>query len=38
MTEGAIAWSLYETIVTTVEVSSPTVGANVGQLFSNAMN
>jgi hypothetical protein len=36
--EGASAWSLYETIVTIVEVSSPEVGANVGHLFSNAMN
>jgi hypothetical protein len=38
VTEGATAWSLYETIVTTVEVSSPEVGANVGHLFSNAMS
>jgi hypothetical protein len=38
MTEGATAWLLYEAIVTTVEVSSPEVGANVGHLFSNAMN
>jgi hypothetical protein len=29
---------LYEAIVTTVEVSSPEVGANVGHLFSNAMS
>jgi hypothetical protein len=29
---------LYEAIVTIVEVSSPEVGANVGHLFSNAMN
>jgi hypothetical protein len=29
---------LYEAIVTTVEVSSPEVGANVGHLFSKAMN
>jgi hypothetical protein len=28
--EGAIAWLLYEAIITTVEVSSPEVGANVG--------
>jgi hypothetical protein len=28
--EGATAWLLYEAIVTTVEVSSPEVGANVG--------
>jgi hypothetical protein len=38
VTEGAIAWLLYEAIVTTVEVSSPEVGANVGHLFSKAMN
>ena len=30
MAEGAIAWLLCEAIVTIVEVSSPTVGANVG--------
>jgi hypothetical protein len=36
--EGAIAWLLYEAIVTTVEVSSPEVGANVGHLFSKAIN
>jgi hypothetical protein len=30
MTEGAIAWLLYEAIVTTVEVSSSEVGTNVG--------
>jgi hypothetical protein len=29
---------LYEAIVTTVEVSSPQVGANVGHLFSKASN
>jgi hypothetical protein len=29
---------LYEAIVTTVEVSSPEVGTNVGHLFSDAMN
>ena len=34
--EDASAWSLYEAIVTTVDVSSPEVGANVGNLFSNA--
>jgi hypothetical protein len=28
--EGATAWLLCEVIVTTVEVSSPEVGANVG--------
>jgi hypothetical protein len=36
--EGATAWLLNEAIVSTVEVSSPEVGANVGNLFSNAMN
>jgi hypothetical protein len=30
MAEGATAWLLCEAIVTTVEVSSPEVGANVG--------
>jgi hypothetical protein len=30
VTEGATTWLLYEAIVTTVEVSSPEVGANVG--------
>jgi hypothetical protein len=29
---------LNEAIVSTVELSSPEVGANVGDLFSNAMN
>jgi hypothetical protein len=38
VTEGATAWLLYEAIVTTVEVSSPEVGANVGHLFSKATN
>jgi hypothetical protein len=38
VTEGATAWLLYEAIVTTVEVSSAEVGANVGHLFSNAIN
>jgi hypothetical protein len=38
VTEGATAWSLYEAIVTAVEVSSPEVGANVGHLFSNAIS
>jgi hypothetical protein len=38
VTEGAIAWLLNEAIVSTVELSSPEVGANVGDLFSNAMN
>jgi hypothetical protein len=38
MIEVAEAWLLNEAIVSTVEVSSPEVGANVGHLFSNAMN
>jgi hypothetical protein len=38
VTKGATAWLLYEAIVTTVEVSSPEVGANVGHLFSKALN
>jgi hypothetical protein len=38
VTEGATTWLLYEAIVTTVEVSSPEVVANVGHLFSNVMN
>jgi hypothetical protein len=38
VTEGATTWLLNETIVSTVEVSSPEVGANVGDLFSNAMS
>jgi hypothetical protein len=38
VTEGATTWLLCEAIVTTVEVSSPEVGANVGHLFSNAIN
>jgi hypothetical protein len=38
VTEGATAWLLYEAIVTTMEVSSPEVGTNVGHLFSKAMN
>jgi hypothetical protein len=37
VTEDATAWLLYEAIVTTVEVSSPEVGANVGHLFSKAI-
>jgi hypothetical protein len=36
--EAATAWLLYEAIVTTVEVSSPEVGANVGHLFSKAID
>jgi hypothetical protein len=38
VTEGATAWLLNEAIVSTVEVSSPEVGTNVGDLFSNAMS
>jgi hypothetical protein len=38
VTDGATAWLLNEAIVSTVEVSSPKVGANVGDLFSNAMS
>jgi hypothetical protein len=38
VTEGAMAWLLNEAIVTTVEVSSPEVSANVGHLFSKAIN
>jgi hypothetical protein len=38
VTEGATTWLLYEAIVTTVEVSSPEVGANVGHFFSNDIN
>jgi hypothetical protein len=38
MIEGATACLLNEAIVSTVEVSSPEVGANVGDLFSNAMS
>jgi hypothetical protein len=37
-TEGATAWLLNEAIVSTVEVSSPEVGANVGDLFLNAIS
>jgi hypothetical protein len=36
--EGATTWLLCEAIVAVVEVSSPEVGANVGLLFSNAIN
>jgi hypothetical protein len=36
--EDATAWLLCEAIVTVVEVSSPEVGANVGHLFSNAID
>jgi hypothetical protein len=38
VTEGATTWLLNEAIVSTVEVSSPEVSGNVGDLFSNAMN
>jgi hypothetical protein len=38
MVKGATAWLLNEAIVSTVEVSSPEVGTNVGDLFSNAMS
>jgi hypothetical protein len=36
--ECASSWLLNEAISSKVEVSSPEVGANVGDLFSNAMN
>ena len=36
--EGATVWFPCEAIVTFVEVSSPTVGANVGHLFSYAVD
>jgi hypothetical protein len=36
--EGATAWLLNEAISSKVEVSSPKVGTNVGDLSSNAMN
>jgi hypothetical protein len=36
--KDAIAWLLCEAIVAVVEVSSPVVGANVGHLFSNAID
>jgi hypothetical protein len=38
VTEDATAWLLHEAIVTTVEVSSPEVGTNVGHFFSDAMS
>jgi hypothetical protein len=38
VTEGAKTWLLNEAISSTVEVSSPEVGANVGDLFSNEMS
>jgi hypothetical protein len=36
--EAASAWVLDEAISSKVEVSSPEVGANVGDLFSNAIS
>jgi hypothetical protein len=36
--EGATTWLLNEAISSKVEVNSPEVGANVGDLFSNAMS
>ena len=36
--EAALAWLLDKAISSKVEVSSPEVGANVVDLFSNAMN
>jgi hypothetical protein len=36
--EGATTWLLNEVISSKVEVSSPEMGANVGDLFSNAMS
>jgi hypothetical protein len=36
--EDASAWLLNEAISSRVEVSSPEVGANVRDLFSNVMN
>jgi hypothetical protein len=36
--EAALAWLLNEASTQKVEVSSPEVGANVGDLLSNAMN
>jgi hypothetical protein len=38
VTEGSTAWLLNEAIISTVEVSSPEVGANVGDLFSNVIS
>jgi hypothetical protein len=38
VTEGTTTWLLYKAIVTTVEVNSPEVGANVDYLFSNAID
>jgi hypothetical protein len=36
--EGASTWLLNKAISSKVDVSSPEVGANVGDLFSNAMS
>jgi hypothetical protein len=36
--EGVATWLLNEAISSRLEVSSPEVGANVGDLSSNAMN
>jgi hypothetical protein len=36
--EGATTWLLNEAISSIVEVSSPEVGANVGDLFSTVMS
>jgi hypothetical protein len=36
--EGGTTWLLNEAISSIVEASSPEVGANVGDLFSNAMS
>jgi hypothetical protein len=36
--ESAMTWVPYKAIVAVVEVSSLEVGANVGHLFSNAVN
>jgi hypothetical protein len=36
--KDATTWVLNEAISSKVEVGSPEVGANVGDLFSNAMN
>jgi hypothetical protein len=36
--EGAMTWLLNEAISSTVEVSSPEMGDNVGDLFSNVMS
>jgi hypothetical protein len=38
VTEGATTWLLNEAISSRVEVSSLEVRANVGDLFSNALN